>query len=339
MNGLHWLSPAAWPALLLLLSLAVWAIGAERARRQRQRAAFGRRVDAVLGRPAFVRARAGCAIGAALCCGVALLQPLAGDAPGEPARPEVVLCLDLSRSMLARDLPQGRLRAAQDDVRALAETNARLRAGLVAFAGVAEWIVPRTDDMHSLAVLAATLDPSRLARGGTDLAAAIDTALTAFASGGGEHTAIVLLTDGEDFGDAASAAVQRALAAGVTVHALAYGSEAGSKIVVAGDDGEVFLQDATGADVVSVPDRAALAALAAAGGGTFGIGDGRGALLRLVDEVLTPRARRAAHRDPTRQPPHVFQWPLLLGVLLSMLALALPERLRTAAPFAAARPS
>ncbi|MCB9885183.1 MAG: VWA domain-containing protein [Planctomycetes bacterium] len=329
MTGLDWLPPASWPLVLLVPLLAWMAVRGERRRRERQQAAFGRRTAAVLGRPAFVRARAVCGWLGALCCAIALLQPLAGAPPGAPARPEVVLCLDLSRSMLARDLRPDRLRAAQADIRALADAALPARVGLVAFAGTAEWIAPRTDDLQSLAVLAAGLDPSRLARGGTDLAAAIDTALSAFArGGGGEHAGIVLLTDGEDFADGALAAVQRAVAAGVSVSTLAYGSDGGSKIVVEGDDGEVFLQDGSGADVISVPDRAALAALAAAGGGTFANGDGQGALLRVFTDLLLPRAQRAAHRDPTRQPPHVFQWPLLLGVLLSMLALALPERRR-----------
>ena len=328
MIALDWLPPASWPLVLLVPLLAWFAARWERQRRQRQQAAFGRRTVAVLGEPAFVRLRTVSGWLGAAACAVALLQPLAGTPPGEPARPEVVLCLDLSRSMLARDLSPDRLRAAQADIRALADASLAARVGLVGFAGTAEWLVPRTDDLHSLAVLAAGLDPSRLARSGTDLAAAIDTALAAFARGGGAHAAIVLLTDGEDFGDGALAAVQRAAAAGVSVSTLAYGSEGGSKIVVEADDGEVFLQDGAGVDVVSVPDRAALAALAAAGNGVAGSGDGQGALLALFRDLLVPRAQRAAHRDPTRQPPHVFQWPLLLGVLLSMLALALPERRR-----------
>ncbi len=328
--SLDWLLPAAWPLVLVVPLLAWWTVRAERRRRQRQHTAFGRRTTAVLGQPVFVRTRATCGWLGALACAIALLQPLAGTPPGEPARPEVVLCLDLSRSMLARDLQPDRLGAAQADIRALADAAVPARVGLVAFAGTAEWIAPRTDDLQSLATLAAGLDPSRLARGGTDLAAAIDTALAAFArSGGGDHAGIVLLTDGEDFGDGALAAVQRAALAGICVSTLAYGSEGGSKIVVEGDDGEVFLQDGNGNDVVSVPDRAALAALATAGGGRFASGDGEGALVRVFTELLLPRAQRAAHRDPTRQPPHVFQWPLLLGVLLSMLALALPERRRS----------
>ncbi len=328
MSGLDWLPPANWPLVLLLPILAVWLIADERRWLVRQERWLGRRTVALLGRPVAPRWRGALWCLAAICLGLALLQPLAGRAPGQPAQPDVVLCLDLSRSMSARDVRPDRLGAAMADIAAFAAAAPGARAGLVGFAGSAELVAPLTADLHAVARLAASLDPSRPLRGGTDLGPAVDTALAALRRAGAAAPAIVLLTDGEDFGAGAAAAVERARAAGVAVACVAYGSESGSKIVVPGDDGEVYLRDERGEEVVTAPDRAGLAALAALGGGRLVVGDGAGALVRLHEQVLLPHARRAAHRDPTREPPHVFQWPLLAGIVLVMLVLALPERRR-----------
>lgn len=328
MSAALFLWPAGWPLALLAPMVALAAVLHERRRRRLQQRQFGARTDAVLGRPAFVRRRAWALLGAGFATMLALFQPLLGKPPGDPAPAEVVFCLDLSRSMLARDLPPDRLGRAVQDLQRFAAASPAARAGLVAFAGSAEWVVPSTADLQAVAELAATLDPSRPSRAGTDLGLAIDTALTAGRSAEAAPPVLVLLTDGEDFAAGAGDAVARAQQAGALVCAVAYGSRDGSKIVVAGDDGETFLRDEQGQDVLSVPDRAALAELAARGGGVLVDGGQPDVLVTLYEDVVRPHTDQHASRLPGRRAPHVFQVPLLLGLLLAMLALALPERRR-----------
>lgn len=328
MSASLFLWPAGWPFALLAPLVACLVVCHQRQRRRRQRQRFGARTDAVLGRPAYVRSRAAATLGAGLLAMLALFQPVVGAPPGEPAPAEVVFCLDLSRSMLARDLAPDRLGSAVQDLQHFAAAAPAARAGLVAFAGSAHWVVPSTADLVAVAAMAANLDPSRPTRAGTDLGLAIDTALTASRAADAAPPVVVLLTDGEDFAAGASEAVQRARAAGALVCAVAYGSRDGSKIVVPGDDGETFLRDEQGQDVLSVPDRAALADLAWRGGGVLVDGGRAGVLQELYAEVVRPHADRHASRLPGRRAPHVFQGPLLLALLLAMLALALPERRR-----------
>jgi len=321
------LVPAFWPAVLLLPLLLAAGLAAARARARRSARTWGRRETELLGREVFRRARRTCVALAVLLAGTALLRPVWGDAPGEPPGPDVVVCLDVSRSMLARDAAPTRLQAAQQAVRELAATARGARLGLVAYAGSAQLAAPLSADVESVAAIAAVLEPGAVARGGSDLGAALDLAVAALRRAGSRAGSILVLGDGEDFAGGGRAAAERARAAGAVVHCLGFGAATGSKIVVDTADGEVFLRDGDGQEVVTALDAAALREIAAAGGGRGGAWTD-GAIAALHEAALLPRARAAALADPRHVPAHRFQWPLLAAVLLWLLACLLPERRR-----------
>ncbi len=328
MTAFLFVAGAGWPLLLLLpllLALGTWC--SQRAR-QRHRQLLGPREAVLAGRRVHTSVRAAAAVLAACCSAVALLQPAWGQGDGEPAAPEVVVCLDVSRSMAARDLLPSRFAAAQRQLGELVEAAAGTRLGLVVFAGEARLVVPLTTDGAAVALLAATLAPGAVGRGGTDLGAAIDTAAQALQRVHATSGSIVVLSDGEDFAGNGVAAAARAQAAGLSVHCLGCGSEGGSKIVVelAGD--EHFLQDAAGDDVVTHLDHRGLAAIAAAGGGSYLTASTGDTLLRLHDEELAPRAVAAAVAGGSRAPAHRYQWFLFAALVFWMLRAVLPERRR-----------
>lgn len=328
MSAVVFLVPAWWP-LLLLVPAAVW-LGARLSAAARRAAAdeLDGRETVSWGTRRWGAWRAACAVGAATATGVALLQPVWGDGDGEPVGPDVVLCLDVSWSMAARDVAPSRLAAAQAEIERLATARPGTRLGLVVWAGDARAVVPLVADLPSVAAIARTFAAGASGRGGSDPGAAIDAALATLRGGGAAAGAIVLLGDGEDFAGHGVAAAARASAAGVPVHCLGFGSEAGSKIVVPGDGGETFLRDTAGTEIVTRLERAGFAAIAAAGGGRCLAPAPAGALAALVDDTIASSARAVASQDHTRNPAHRFQWPLLAAVLLWMLRVALPERSR-----------
>ncbi|HEX5052546.1 MAG TPA: VWA domain-containing protein [Planctomycetota bacterium] len=328
MSALLFLVPRWWPALLVLPVLLWLGARASIALADRRRRAFGRRDEALAGRTCGGRLRLGCALAAAGLATAALLQPVAGETAGEPVGPDVVLCLDVSRSMAARDAAPTRLGAAQQQIEHLAAVAAGARLGLVAFAGDARLAVPLCSDLEAVVRLADDLTPGGSGRGGTDLGAAIDAALAALQRVHGLGGSIVLLTDGEDFAGRGRAAAARALAAGVPVHCLGFGGEGGSKVVVEAADGETFLKDVAGDEVVTRLDAASLADVAAAGGGAFERPRSVRRLAELYAAVLAPAAQAAAARDPRQEPAQRFQWPLLGALLFWMLRACLPERRR-----------
>jgi len=261
---------------------------------------------------------------------VAFLQPAWGKSTRsvEQRGVDIVVCLDVSRSMLARDVAPDRLRRAHGEIEALAKRAAGDRLGLVVFAGEARLAVPLTRDLGSFARLAVRADPLSVGRGGTDLGAALTTALTALEGGSGEHEAIVVVTDGEDLEEKGLRAAARCKERGITVHCVGLGSARGAKIPVRGVDGaETYVRDRAGADVVSVMDPATLSRIAESTGGAFvrAPGDDR-PLLDLYEREIVPMARKSFAAREQRARENRYQWPLLLAFCVWILELGWRRR-------------
>ncbi|MCC7137235.1 MAG: VWA domain-containing protein [Planctomycetes bacterium] len=325
------LRPDAWPwlAAVPVVVVALRLADAVRARRVRERT--GPRA-AVVARELAPRRRAvrRLAFGAGLiAAGLAALGPTWGlsEAPA-PRVADVVVVLDVSRSMLARDVEPDRLTVARRAAGALAGHVRGDRLGLVVFSGEARRVVPLTEDAAAFADLAARVEPADVARGGTDLGAALDLALAGFPADAPAGT-VLLVTDGEDLAGKGRASAARCAARGVVVHAFGVGTERGGKIPVVVAGGEAFLTGPDGAPVVSARDAASLAALARAGGGTYAdLGaDGR-SLVEAFDRHVVPRAAEAARAERRREREDRYPWPLAAAFLLWLVDLGLPERRR-----------
>ena len=326
--------PGWWPSLLLAAAILGVLVLAGRARARRLAEVLGPRAHRLLpelhgrtGRRAAVLA--GAAFGLS---GLALMGPLWGEGTRriEQRGVDVVVCLDVSQSMLARDVAPSRLAAAQREIRNLAERARGDRFGLVVFAGEARLAVPLTRDAETFAALADRAGPLDVGRGGTDLGAALDTALAALSGGGtGEGEVVVLLTDGEDHEGRGLRAAEALRRRNVAVHCVGMGTAAGGKIPVPGPSGETFLRDAEGRDVVTSLDPASLRRIAEATRGRLVDGSARpGALAALYDDSVAPMARRAYEAEERRERVNRFRWPLLAAFGLWILELWLGERLR-----------
>ena len=314
--------PEYWPLLFLapLLGLVFWALG--RARRHRLARVVGPRAPALadvnLRRR---RLKLGMFLAAILLALLATLQPVWGEVLRnvEQRGVDIVVGLDVSRSMLARDVEPSRLERAQREIRALADRPEGDRLGLVVFAGEARLDVPLTRDKRSFAARVALANPLSVGRGGTDLGAALSTALEALSGSTGEHEVIVLLTDGEDLEEHGLRVAEECRARGITVHCVGLGTARGGKIPVDG----AFLEDRSGKEVVSALDPGTLKRIAEATGGDYA-----SSLLDLYEEQIRPMARTSFLAEERRAKENRFQWPLFLAFLLWILDLCVGDRRR-----------
>jgi Ca-activated chloride channel family protein len=281
---------------LLLLAPLAWVllVGASRARARKLEGVLGPRVPVRRRRYGFLAA-------GLLLALVAVLGPAWGAAEGDVRGADIAICLDVSRSMLARDVDPDRLSRAKAEVKALASRATGDRLGLVVFAGEARAMVPLTDDMASFSEILSLADPTSVGRGGTDLGAALEAALDLLK---GQPGAVVLLTDGEDLGGKGLAAARLVGERGVAVHCVGVGTELGGKIATEGG----FVRDRSGEDVVFAMDPAGLRAIAAATGGTFGAE---------VPDISVARRAGTSERRENR-----YQWFLAAAVLLWIVDLA-----------------
>jgi len=193
--------------LYLILPLAAAWLGLSLySRRQRQRAAQAFVAQAMWSRilPADSRARFWLKTllrETALVAGlVALAGPRWGTQYEEviPRGSDLYILIDVSRSMLAEDVPPSRLGRAKADVAALVNRLEGERVGLIAFAGQAVVKCPLTVDYDAFRRTLDELDTASAPRGGTAIGDAIRKALEVFHARAERDQAILLITDGDD---------------------------------------------------------------------------------------------------------------------------------------------
>lgn len=119
----------------------------------------------------------------------------------------VIVAIDVSRSMLAQDVRPNRLERAKADVADLIDSLEGDRCALVAFRRTGVAVCPLTTDHAYLRNALEQLSPESAPRGETDLGSAIRAALDALDPAADDHNAIILISDG---GDLRGEAIQNA---------------------------------------------------------------------------------------------------------------------------------
>lgn len=325
---LLWLSLAA----PLAVGLVVWLL----ARRAAAESAWASRaLQPRLRSGAHPRSRIALALligGAVLGCTLALARPRWGESIESVTQKgvDIVFVLDSSASMATYDVLPSRLWLAQSLIRRLAQALPGNRVALVQAEGVGVVMSPLTVDVAVLDLLLDAVEPGSLPVPGTRLAPALERAITLFPPGNEKHRVLVLVSDGEDHGadlDAATDALRRA---GVVVHAICVGTDAGGPVPVAGKAGE-FKRDARGDVVMSRPHRDVLERLAERTGGTFlAATDAQVDPSPVATKILGMQKRELAQSTVATLEER-FQWPLGLGAAALLLFLALsPYRLERA---------
>jgi Ca-activated chloride channel family protein len=315
-------------ALPLLAGLEVWL-----ARRDRDR--LSRLVsrplwDRVVRRPAerwrFLRL-ALLLLGAAGVV-VALARPQWGIVREKVEREgvDVVLVLDTSGSMATADVAPSRFFLARQ---ALLQLVARLegdRFALVAFEGEAYPLVPLTLDADALGLFLETVEPGIVPAPGTSLGVGLAKGLEAFVDKERRNKVMVLVSDGEDLEGEVEEAVRRAKEAGVVVHAVGVGTEAGQPVPELDADGRVtgYKRDEGGGAVVSRLNMATLDAIArGTGGRAFRVTPADTSLSALA-AAIEGLERKALAREYSYRRKERFQVPLAFGLACVALGLLLP---------------
>lgn len=184
---------------------------------------------------------------------------------------DLVIALDASTSMLARDVRPSRLERAKAEVSSLLDRLKGDRVGLVVFAGEAFAQCPLTIDYGAARLFLRAVDPANMPQQGTAIAQALQEAKRVLDGGGrgGAAKAVLLITDGEDQqGDALQAASELG-EAGIRLYAIAVGSGAGEPIPLTDKNGNVagYKKDREGRTVLTRTDVAGVRDLASRGGG------------------------------------------------------------------------
>ncbi|MCB9759609.1 MAG: VWA domain-containing protein [Alphaproteobacteria bacterium] len=241
---------------------------------------------------------------------------------------EVIVALDLSRSMDAKDVDPSRLERARREIGDLLELLPGDRVGLVIFAAGAYPRVPLTVDHDALRTILRDTDTDVLQAQGSSIAEALRVSLDLFGEDTGVDRAVVLLSDGESWDEDTAQAAAALQEAGVRVYALGVGTEEGAPIP---ETGGGFKTDRSGEVVITRLNEDALRQVAATTGGAYvrsvaGAGDVRG----LVGELRSVMQRTSVETRREKVWDERFQYPLAAGVGLIMLGVLLGDGRRAA---------
>ena len=179
----------------------------------------------------------------------------------------VVIAIDVSRSMLAEDVRPNRLERAKADVADLIDSLEGDRCALVAFRRTGVAVCPLTTDHGYLRSALERMSPESAPRGETDLGSAIRTALATLDPAADDHNAIILISDGGDLRGEALKNAEAAKKRGIPIFTVGIGDPKRGATIPSEDGRGVVKFD--GKPVTVKLEEAALDAIAKASGGSY----------------------------------------------------------------------
>ena len=228
---------------------------------------------------------------------------------------EIMICLDVSNSMLAEDYSPSRLDRAKLAISRMVDKLQGDRIGLIIFAGTSFVQLPITTDYVSAKMFLGSINTASVPVQGTAIGDAILTAAKSFSVQSEKSRAIIVITDGENHEDDAVDAARQAAELGIKIYTIGVGSLRGQPVPV---DGEL-LKDSEGNIVVSRLDETTLKQIAQEGGGAYiHAGNEEFGLNPIIDDIKKMEAERYSSivfEDFDEQYMYFFGAALLLFVI------------------------
>ena len=231
---------------------------------------------------------------------------------------QVIIGLDLSRSMLAGDVTPSRLDRARLLIGTLLRELRGERVGLVVFAGTAFVQMPLTSDYEIMRELLRELNPNFLPEQGTNFNALLSTAYSAFDPRSTADKFLIVLSDGEDVVGNWRPEMEKLKNAGVRIITLGLATPEGALL----PDGEGgFIKDQTGAVVLSRLDETVLRELAETTGGLYQPATAWVDLRDLIDRTIAQGRTGTFEENRRVTKIERFQIPLAAAMLFFLVSL------------------
>lgn len=253
-------------------------------------------------------------------CTLALSRPQWGFEWQEIKRKgmDILVVIDVSKSMLTQDVKPNRLERTKLAVKDLIRKLKGDRIGLIAFAGDAFLVCPLTVDYNGFLLSLNDLDTNAVPRGGTNIAQAIKEAIKSYDDTPNKFKAIVVITDGDNLEGNPVAQANTAKEKGIKIYTIGIGTSEGELIQITTQSGEKeFLKDNQGNFVKSRLNETLLQKLSLltdalyvkASGAEFGLD-------LIYERELSQIEKREIESKMERKYHERFQIPLALAAIL-----------------------
>jgi Ca-activated chloride channel homolog len=323
-------APGYLVVLLPLLPVAIWVLFREQRRQRDALRLFGE--ESLLARSSILPSRTRRGTGAALRVGavalllVALARPQLGERDAGMAHSgrDLLVVLDLSRSMNAADTGATRLTIAKQTVANVLAASPHNRVGLIVFGGSAFLQLPLTTNYAAFQRFLSAASTDDLGDPGTDLSNALMAAATAFEHEGERgYQSVLLLSDGESGPGEIGPALSRLSRAHIPVFAVGVGSVEGLPVPADSSEApEKWHRDHIGRIVLSRLEEGDLRRAARETNGMYQRWSPTAARSVALELDRSGHRRIAAGDSPVRV--DRFQWPLGLAIVLFGLEPLIP---------------
>ncbi len=254
-----------------------------------------------------------------LACGiVALARPQWGTVEEQvfDQSREVLIAVDLSKSMLAQDVKPSRLDRSKLLIQSLLDGLKGERVGLVLFAGTAFLQSPLSADYEILREFLPAMNPGYLPEGGTNYRAMLEAAIQAFGTSTADRY-LIILSDGEATDDDWRSLIGPLKAKGIRVIGLGVGTPQGAFIP---DTAGGLVKDERGAVVLARLNSSTLQELAQVTGGAYADASSWVDLPGLLRKTVEAGRKGDFTEKNTARKIERFQWFLAPGLLLLLIS-------------------
>lgn len=238
-----------------------------------------------------------------------------------PTGIDILIALDVSKSMLARDVKPNRLERVKLSISNLLDRVSGDRLGLIAFSGAAFLQCPLTLDHQAFIKTLNDLEVGIIKRHGTDLSRPIEEAIHSFSKDDADRF-LILLSDGEDLEGKGLKQAKEAAKKGVRIYTIGIGANEGARIPMdpIGQAPRNFLRDPQGNTVISKMDANSLRAIAEASGGSyFSLGPTGEGLAKVLGLLQSRGQQKKREHLSTELPIDRYQLLIIVGFFLLCL--------------------
>lgn len=241
---------------------------------------------------------------------------------------DMLIAIDVSKSMLATDVKPNRLERSKFAVKDLVKKLNGDRIGLIAFAGTSFLQCPLTIDYNGFLLALDDLGIGTIPRGGTSITSAIKESMDIFKGPDKKYKILVIITDGDDLEGDALKAAKEASDLGIKIYCVGVGSREGDIIPVMNDKGERgYVADRSGQVVKSALNEDLLKKIAISTGGNYvHATQAEFGLVLLYDKSISKLEKRDIEAKMRKHSQERFQYFLAFAVLLLLLEPLLPDR-------------
>ncbi|MCX6315611.1 MAG: VWA domain-containing protein [Sphingobacteriales bacterium] len=236
---------------------------------------------------------------------------------------DVMIALDVSKSMLAQDIKPSRLDRAKQLLGRLIDGLSNDRVGIVVFAGRAYLQMPLTGDHGAAKMFLSAASPDAVPTQGTVIGDALTMCSSAFNGREKKYKAVILISDGEDHDEGALKIASQMANEGVSINTIGIGSPEGATIL--DETTNELKMDINGNTVVTKLNETSLRDIAAKANGTYQLFTSTDEVLAGLQKQLGSMDQRTVTEDSLINYKNYFQWFLGLMLMLLLTELLLPE--------------